>query len=163
LYSFSLSLSAFRTHPPVSVSRTVSFVRFFPVFPSNFLLEFLSFSFSLDQGRSKLASFSPRSLRPLLPFVVDRRSFFKGTVIFTPPSGSAFQLSIRDRLILDDPPSIRSPVRGSSRESMDRCSPSSIFSLCWNLWVYGRMDSLLSILFVTHVNILTSDRSRRPG
>jgi len=49
LYSFSLSLSAFRTYPPVSVSCTVLFTRFFPVFPCFIDLKLFPLSSTLHQ------------------------------------------------------------------------------------------------------------------
>jgi len=74
----------------------------------------------------------------------------QGTVILAFPIWVACQLSIRDRLN-------STPV---SRRRVPFL-PDSLFSFDRNLWVFGRVDSLVSTLFVTHINILTSDRMVR--
>jgi len=127
LYSFSLSLSAFRTYPPVSVSCTVFFTRFFPVFLPFFDLQFFPLSsilgheFSLDDSVSRF-------------FFLHRNRNLRFVSFRNSPSGLAFQLSIRDRFTRFDLLFISEPLG---------LRPNGFF---------------FSILFVTHVNILTSDR-----
>jgi len=131
LYSFSISLSAFRTYPPVSVLRTVVV---FLIFRSTFTRFFL-----VSDG------FSCSSL-------LGHPTCFLPSVLFV-PSHLASPFSF----------------------PLGTVSPNPSYPLDWNLWVFGRivfpsfrrLECLLvfllqvtplTILFVTHINILTSDR-----
>lgn len=92
LYSFSLSLSAFRTYPPVSVSCTV-FPRDSFQCSLDSCLSSLHFS-STNHRREGNLSLSQVSFLHLSP---SRNRNLRSFLFETPPSGFAFQLPIRDR------------------------------------------------------------------
>jgi hypothetical protein len=136
LDSFAFSLSAFRTHPPVSVSSTVFFARCFLVF-SDVVKSIIDSNFrSFPSSDFRFSVVPPRLPRGAFPL----------------PSGIPSFRLVKKRLLRlvlsSEPPHLVPPfsfplgtVDHPEPFPLGGLSPFSHFSTNRNLWVYGRMDS----------------------